>query len=115
VARGELKHVMKKALAGIVPNEVLHRPKRGFGAPIGAWMKSELMPLMETLLSRPAVQSRGLVHYEPVRQLLEDHRSSRVDGTDRLLALLNLEIWCRIYVDGISPADVSDQLRQSVA
>jgi asparagine synthase (glutamine-hydrolysing) len=106
---------MKKALAGIVPNEVLHPPKRGFGAPIGAWMKSELMPLMETLLSRTAVQSRGLVHYEPVRQLLEDHRSSRVDGTDRLLALLNLEIWCRIYVDGISPADVSDQLRQSVA
>ena len=40
----------------------------------------------------------------------ETHRANRFDGTDILLALMNLEIWSRIYLDGRSFADVADEL-----
>jgi asparagine synthase (glutamine-hydrolysing) len=115
IARGELKHLMKRALDGIVPREILHRPKRGFGAPMGAWLKTELLSLLETLLSEDAVQARGFLRHDPIRRLIDAHRANRVDGTDRLLALLNLEIWSKVFLDGLTPEDLSEQLREAVA
>ncbi len=114
VARGELKSLMKKALKGVLPEEILNRPKRGFGAPMGAWLKAELLPLVESLLSRAAVEARGFLRYEPIGRLIEDHRANRVDGTDRLLALLNFEVWSRIYLDRVAPVAAADQLREAV-
>jgi asparagine synthase (glutamine-hydrolysing) len=115
VAGGELKSLMKRALADVLPREVLHRPKRGFGAPMGAWMKGALAGMLENALSRESIESRGLLNHAPVARLIADHRANRVDGTDKLLALLNLEVWCRVYLDGRSPDDVADELEAEVA
>jgi asparagine synthase (glutamine-hydrolysing) len=106
---------MKKALAGIVPAEVLQRPKRGFGAPMGAWLKGELAQLLDSALSREAVARRGWLHHEPIERLIADHRASRTDGTDRLLALLNLEVWSRVYLDRRTTEDVSGELAEAAA
>jgi asparagine synthase (glutamine-hydrolysing) len=46
-----------------------------------------------------------------VRDLIASHEASRTDGTDRLVALLNLEIWSRLYLDGRAPDDVTNELR----
>jgi len=66
-------------------------------------------------LSHASLEARGLLRHEPVAQLIADHRANRVDGTDKLLALLNLEIWCRVYLDQRSSGDVADELREAVA
>jgi asparagine synthase (glutamine-hydrolysing) len=115
VAGGELKSLMKKALADVLPSEVLYRPKRGFGAPMGAWLKGALAEMLGSALSPQSLESRGLLNVAPVARLIEDHRANRVDGTDKLLALLNLEVWCRVYLDGRSSADVADELEEVVA
>ncbi len=115
VAGGELKSLLKKALVDVLPREVLYRPKRGFGAPMGAWMKGALAGTLESALSRQSLEARGLVNHAPVARLIEDHRTNRVDGTDKLLTLLNLEIWCRVYLDGRSANDVADELEEAVA
>jgi asparagine synthase (glutamine-hydrolysing) len=115
IAGGEMKALMKKALADVLPREVLYRPKRGFGAPMGAWMKSALAELLDSALSRSALEARGMLRHAPVAQLIEDHRANRIDGTDKLLALLNLEVWCRVYLDQRSSTDVAEQLKEAVA
>ncbi|MFN3567079.1 MAG: asparagine synthase-related protein, partial [Burkholderiaceae bacterium] len=115
VAGGELKALMKRALADVLPREILYRTKRGFGAPMGAWMKGALSEMLAGALSRESVQARGLLDYAPIARLIEDHRANRIDGTDRLLALLNLEIWCRVYLDRRSSADVAEELKEAVA
>jgi len=115
VAGGELKAVMKRALKDVLPAEILNRSKRGFGAPMGAWLKGALAPLLASALSRQSIERRGLLRHEPVAALIEAHHASRIDGTDRLLALLNLEVWCRIYLDGRASDDVADELKQAVA
>ena len=71
--------------------------------------------LLEGALSKQALEARGLIHHAPVARLIEDHRANRVDGTDKLLALLNLEIWCRVYLDGRSSSDVADELEEATA
>ena len=110
VKGGRLKHLMKEALASQLPPDILDRAKRGFGTPIGAWLKRELLGVVRSLLSSETVAARGLLRPEQVAAMVADHEANRVDGTDALLSLLNLEVWCRIYLDGREPDDVADEL-----
>jgi len=112
---GRLKHVLKEAVSGLLPRDILERKKRGFGTPMGAWLKQDLAPLVRGLLSEPVVRSRGLFHFPAVRELIASHEANRVDGTDRLLALLNLEIWSRLYLDGHTAEDVTAELKAMLA
>jgi asparagine synthase (glutamine-hydrolysing) len=108
---GQLKYLMKAALSDILPRDILYREKRGFGTPMGAWLKSQLAPLLRHLLSREIVAQRGLFHPVQVAHLMANHAASRIDGTDALLALMNLEIWSRIYLDCRSQDDVAAELK----
>ena len=56
---GRLKHAMKAALTGLLPRDILERKKRGFGTPMGAWLKGDLAPMLHDLLSEPSVEARG--------------------------------------------------------
>jgi asparagine synthase (glutamine-hydrolysing) len=112
---GELKHILKRALHDLLPAEILTRGKRGFGAPIGAWFKSELSPLIDNLLSAKSIERRGLFESSVVRRIVLEHAQGREDRTDHLLSLVNLEIWCRLYLDGDTVADVTDEIRERVA
>lgn len=111
VKRGRLKHLMKSALTPTLPADILDRAKRGFGTPMGAWLKKELLAVVRELLSPAVVRQRGLFRPDAVGALVADHEASRSDGTDALLALLNLEVWSRVYLDRRSPDDVADELK----
>jgi asparagine synthase (glutamine-hydrolysing) len=112
---GRLKHAMKAALRDVLPPDIRERKKRGFGTPMGAWLKGELAPLVREVLSETSVATRGLFHYPQIARLISAHESQREDGTDRLLALLNLEIWARIYLDRRAPDDVAEELKVAAA
>lgn len=112
---GRLKHVLKKAVSGLLPRDILERKKRGFGTPMGAWLKRDLAPLVRGLLSEPVIRKRGLFHSHAVQELIGLHEANRVDGTDRLLALLNLEIWSRLYLDGRTADEVTAELKAMLA
>lgn len=112
---GELKYIMKKAMTGILPDSIIHRTKRGFGAPIGAWFKQELAGFLREILSETSLKRRGLLDPQAVARVMREHERQEADRTDHLLALVNLEIWCRMYLDGETPAAVTDELRGSMA
>ncbi len=109
---GRLKGVLKDALRDLLPESVLERRKRGFGAPVGAWFKRELVPLRRSLLSREALAARGLVDPAAVSALCADHDANREDYTDLILVLMNLEIWSRLFLDGRSHEDVAGELAE---
>jgi asparagine synthase (glutamine-hydrolysing) len=112
---GVLKAAMKKALSDRLPQDILYRKKRGFGTPMGAWLKGELSPLLESLLSPEVLRARGLFDPAVVGQLLADHRANRRDYTDALLSLLNFEIWARIYLDRRGHEGVTAELQGMLA
>jgi asparagine synthase (glutamine-hydrolysing) len=109
---GRLKHAMKEAVSGMLPREIIDRKKRGFGTPMGAWLKQDLAPMMHGVLSEASVRRRGLFQFSAVRELIGQHEANRIDGTDRLLSLMNLEIWARMYVDRRTPEDVTAELEE---
>lgn len=114
VRKGELKRLLKIALSDLLPLDVLQRGKRGFGTPMGAWLKGSLAGLLESVLSEEAVARRGLFHYPVLRRIVADHAANREDYTDLLLALLHLELWGRIYLDQRTPEDVTAELKEFV-
>jgi asparagine synthase (glutamine-hydrolysing) len=95
----QMKYLMKKIVGPWLPREILQRKKRGFGAPMGAWFRKDIKPLVSELLSESAVAERGLFRYAAIQQMVAEHEAERRDHTDQLFALLCLELWCRIYLD----------------
>src|SRR3546814_12847049 len=67
------------------------------------------------LLSKQAVERRGLFSWPAIEETMALHFASREDHTDHLLALLNLEIWAQIYLDGRAPADLAAELTEEVS
>jgi asparagine synthase (glutamine-hydrolysing) len=93
------KYILKRALEGMVPHEIIHRKKHGFGVPVGRWFRTSLKRYVhETLLSPEALQ-RGYFRESSLRHLIEEHQSGKRDHGHRLWALLTLEIWHRVFID----------------
>jgi asparagine synthase (glutamine-hydrolysing) len=95
----ETKHLFKRAVEGLVPDEILRRPKQGFGVPIQQWINQELRGrTRETLLDHRAT-ARGYTNESYVRLLLDEHERGRRDHAAELWALFVLELWHRNFVD----------------
>ena len=93
------KYILKRALQDIVPQEIIHRKKHGFGVPVGRWFRTSLKSyLRDTLLSREAL-GRGYFNEPTLRRLIAEHESGKRDHGHRLWALLTLEIWHRMFID----------------
>jgi asparagine synthase (glutamine-hydrolysing) len=113
---GRLKGLLKDALRDVLPDNIIERRKRGFGAPVGAWFKQELAPLRAELLKHSSVTNRGLLDPDVVADVCAEHDANHDDYTDLLLVLMNLEIWSRLFLDGRSHEDVASELaEQSLA
>ena len=99
-ARGSRKRVLRAAVRGWVPDEVLRAPKQGFEVPVAHWFRDELRDYAhEVLLDADAV-SRGWCRPEWVRGLLDEHCSGRADHGRGIWALLMLELWYREMASG---------------
>ena len=97
------KYLLRRAVADLLPPPILRRRKVGFGAPIRKWLGDDLVEMVDDLLSPAAVRARGYFDPEAVRGLVERDRQGREDNTYRIWALLTLELWHRIFVDGPVP------------
>jgi asparagine synthase (glutamine-hydrolysing) len=98
------KYILKRAVEGLVPREIIRRKKHGFGVPVGHWFRTSLKRyLHETVLS-PVVLNRGYFNESTLRRLIDEHQSGKRDHSHRLWALLTFEIWHQIFIDQeISP------------
>lgn len=98
----ETKHIFKRAMRGLVPNEILERPKQGFGVPIDEWINRQLRRRIHDTLTERRTLERGLFDPKYVNLLLEEHERGRRDHAPALWSLLMLELWHRTFVDRAS-------------
>ncbi len=106
LAGGTLKRVFKKAMEPYLPREVIYRPKSGFAAPLRGWLHSDLVELRREVLSERSLAQRGLFEFHQVRRLVDADRRGRVDAAYTLFALMCVELWCRMFIDGARPTGV---------
>ena len=95
----EGKWVLKKAMEPYLPQDVIYRPKTGFGVPLRHWMRVELREMLGDLLSPDRLRRRGLFDPQAVQQLIADNDAGRRDVAYTLFSLLCIEIWCERFID----------------
>jgi asparagine synthase (glutamine-hydrolysing) len=93
------KYILKRAAEKLLPRDVVWRKKAGFGAPIRAWLRGPLLPMVEELLSEEQVRRRGLFRPEEVARLVAGNLSGREDYSLQVFQLLTLELWQRTFID----------------
>ncbi len=91
--RGQKKYILKQSLAERLPDEILHRKKMGFSAPLAQWLRKEIRTFAEShILSHTA----GLNHFfEPtaVRRIWDLHQTRKRNYATVLWSLLMFELW----------------------
>lgn len=92
------KHILKRALESILPEDLLYQPKRGFGAPVREWFRGPGGDeLIERLMNSP-MRARNFFDYDYVARLVDEHRRQQNDWGFQLWALLNLTLWYERWI-----------------
>ena len=95
----ETKTLFKRAVADLVPEEILTRPKQGFGVPIQQWINLQLRDRIRDTLTDNRFRQRGIISPAYTDVLLDEHERGRRDHSMALWSLLMLELWHQDFVD----------------
>ena len=93
------KYILKKIAEDYLPKYIVHRKKASFAMPIRSWVNTELVPLINELLSKESVEKRGIFNYDEVKKIIEDDRLGKADNAYQIYQLLTVEAWFRIFID----------------
>ena len=103
---GTSKYLLRRAFGDLLPQEILNRPKKGFELPLQIWLNNELKSLVDKYLFPEELQKLGLFNTENVSEMLQVHRSGRIDYKYEIWALLTFVLWHKIYLQGESWEDL---------
>jgi asparagine synthase (glutamine-hydrolysing) len=94
------KWILREAVKSILPAEILTRKKMGFPVPFGLWLRGAGAAIARDVLLDSRARQRGIMDPGAVTSLIDAHASARIDGSDALWSLMNLELWYRTFIDG---------------
>jgi asparagine synthase (glutamine-hydrolysing) len=109
------KYLLKRSLRNLLPADLLRRPKKGFGIPLGLWIRGELRALFEEALDPRRIAGQGIFQPEAVGRLLADHVDGRRDNRKKLWNLFVFQRWHAAYLTSPSGAPADQVCRPSLA
>jgi asparagine synthase (glutamine-hydrolysing) len=97
------KVLLRKAVAPLLPREVVHGRKRGFSIPAAAWLRGDLEPFARATLSAETVRRQGFFRPETVSHLIDEHVAGAEDRSRQLWGLLAFTLWYERHVEQEPP------------
>ena len=98
VRNHQTKAVLKRAVRGLIPDNIIDRSKQGFSAPASEWLRKELAAEARSCLLDGEMVKRGYFNKGFVKDLLDAHQSGPADHGVELWNLYNLEMWHRHWI-----------------
>jgi asparagine synthase (glutamine-hydrolysing) len=95
VRRRTGKVALKQAAQAWLPDEIIHRPKASFSAPLRAWVRRDLREVVDDVLLNGELVGTGFIQAEALRSLVAEDRAGREDRSKQIWQLLTLEFWYR--------------------
>lgn len=102
------KWCLRRILYRHVPQALVDRPKAGFGAPIGSWLRGAARDWSEHLLSPQLLKKWAIIDPDAAREVWSAHRSNKVDASSRLWSLLMLQGWLEENQPPAQPIEACD-------
>ena len=104
VRDGVGKYLLKRAVRGIVADEIVDRPKQGFGAPVSEWFRGDLGVRARAEIRRSALAERRLLDYEALERMWAEHRAGQVEWGFHLWVIYNISAWYDYWIANRDPA-----------
>jgi asparagine synthase (glutamine-hydrolysing) len=95
------KWALRQAMAGRLPDDVLNRPKQGFGTPMEEWLRGDFGTTVRAAVMGSTLRERGLLDYDVVDGLFAAHRAGRGDWSKHLWTLYSVSAWYDRWVSGL--------------
>jgi asparagine synthase (glutamine-hydrolysing) len=93
------KALLKSAFKNLLPEEVFHRPKKGFEVPLANFLQSDFKMQVDALLTKENVESRGRFHYAAVQKIKEEaFRARHAEDVYLLWAMVCFQWWAQKYL-----------------
>ncbi|MBM4323505.1 MAG: asparagine synthase, partial [Deltaproteobacteria bacterium] len=93
------KYIFRKAMKGVVPDEILDRKKQGFSPPDQSWYRGPTMGYIQEMLLNEKSLSRGFFNPPYIRRIVHEHTEGKVNHRLLIWSLLSFEWWNRIFFD----------------
>jgi asparagine synthase (glutamine-hydrolysing) len=87
------KYLLKEIASKHIPQELIHRPKQGFGVPLGSWFKKELKTYINDRFHNSSLVRDGLFTQSGLDAVLENHWTEKANLGRFIFTLLMLENW----------------------
>lgn len=91
------KYLLRKVAANYLPDRIVRRPKKGFGIPVGKWLKDEFKPVVDELLTESFIRRQSLFNWGYIDRLLQEHYQGKADRRKELWTLLMFQWWWRKF------------------
>jgi asparagine synthase (glutamine-hydrolysing) len=95
----ETKSLLKKVAERLVPRDVIHRRKMGFGVPVGRWFRGEMKDFVREVLLSERSLNRGIIRPEATKRYVDEHTTGTRDHSFQVWTLLMLELWFQRFID----------------
>lgn len=93
IKNGNKKILIKDIVHKYLPKEIMDRPKKGFGMPVGKWLKSDLKPLVLEYVNEEKLNEHGLLDVEEVLRLRDIVLNGEKESPLKLWYVLIFQMW----------------------
>lgn len=90
------KHILKEAFKEYFPKDFLNKSKKGFGVPVGDWLRSDLRSELLSFVDKSFIDKQNIFQFNVVSNLVQNHLTSKVDNTFRVWTFYCFQKWYKI-------------------
>jgi asparagine synthase (glutamine-hydrolysing) len=96
---GWVKHFFKKSIEGVLPNDIIYRPKQGFRTPVQELFAGRLGEWARPVLLETGFTKLGLLRRDVLAGLLDAHHRRERDHSNKLWTAMVLNLWHTRYIE----------------
>ena len=94
------KHILKEAFKDYFPKDFLNKSKKGFGVPVGDWLRSELRVELLSYIEKSFIEKQNIFQFNTISNLVIKHLEGKVDNTFRVWTFYCFQKWYKgIYIN----------------
>jgi asparagine synthase (glutamine-hydrolysing) len=87
------KHILKEAFKQYFPNEFLNKSKKGFGVPVGDWLRENLKSELLSYCDKSFIEKQNLFNYDVILKMITNHIQGKIDNTFKVWTYFCFQKW----------------------